>query len=91
MSGYVAGRRSLHDEDLRASLARDQAEVLRKLRKDALSTDDLVMVCHMGRAAVQRHLRSLLWVGKIEREKVTRIHRGRSYEVETGRYKAVQI
>jgi len=71
-----------------ARLRRDEAEVLAAIQQGAQSTDDLVMVCNMGRAAVQSHLRHLLDAGMIEREKVTSNYGGKPHEVGTGRYRA---
>ena len=72
-----------------ARLQRDEAEVLAALQKEPLSTDDLVMVCNMGRAAVQIHLQHLLGSGRIERETAISNYGGKPHLVRTGRYRAV--
>lgn len=68
---------------------RDEDEVLAALQKEPQSTDDLVMLCHMGRAAVQGHLRHLSETGMIEREMSESDYGGKPHLVRTGRYMAV--
>lgn len=89
MSGYVAGRRSLHNQSSLAVVQRDELEILQAIRNGPQSTADLAMVCNMGQDTVQRHCRNLLRSGRIERETVTRIHKAGAHVVGTGRYKAV--
>lgn len=72
-----------------ARLQKDEAEVLAALQKEPLRADDLEMVCNMGRAAVQIHVKNLLAAGKIERETAVSSYGGRPHEVRTGRYRAV--
>lgn len=67
---------------------RDEDEVLAAIRQGPQSTDDLVMVCHMGRAAVQGHLRHLSETGTIEREMAMSEYGGKPHLVRTGRYQA---
>jgi len=86
MSGHVG---SHHFPKSPARLQRDEAEVLAALQKEPQSTDDLVMVCNMGRAAVQIHLQHLLGAGMIEHEKTTSNYGGRPHPVSTGRYRAI--
>lgn len=67
---------------------RDEAEVLAAIQQGPQSTDDLVMVCNMGRAGVQIHLHHLLGADRIERETATSNYGGKPHEVRTGRYQA---
>jgi len=85
MSGHVG---SHHFPKSPARLLKDEAEVLAALQKEPQSTDDLVMVCNMGRAAVQIHLQHLLGAGRIERETAISNYGGKPHEVRTGRYLA---
>ena len=86
MSGHVG---SHHFPKSPARLLKDEAEVLAALQKEPQSTDDLVMVCNMGRAAVQIHLQHLLGAGRIERETAISNYGGKPHEVRTGRYQAI--
>jgi hypothetical protein len=86
MSGHIG---SHHFPKSPARLQRDEAEVLAALQKEPQSTDDLVMVCNMGRAAVQIHLQHLLGAGRIERETAISNYGGKPHEVGTGRYRAI--
>ena len=87
MSGYVGG--NTYWEGKSARLQRDEAEVLAALQKEPLRSDDLIMVCNMGRHEVWIHLHNLLEAGKIEREKATSNYGGLPHEVRTGRYRAI--
>ena len=86
MSGHVG---SHHFPRSPARLRRDEAEVLAALQKEPQSTDDLVMVCNMGRAAVQIHLQHLLGSGRIERETAISNYGGKPHLVRTGRYQVI--
>jgi len=86
MSGHIG---SHHFPRSPARLLRDEAEVLAALQKEPQSTNDLVMVCNMGRAAVQIHLQHLLGAGRIEREMAISNYGGKPHEVRTGRYQAI--
>ena len=86
MSGHVGNH---HFPKSPARLQRDEAEVLAALQKEPQSTDDLVMVCNMGRAAVQIHLQHLLGAGRIERETAISNYGGKPHLVRTGRYQAI--
>jgi predicted transcriptional regulator len=70
-------------------LQRDEAEVLAAIQQGPQSTNDLVMVCNMGRAAVQGHLHNLAEAGRIEREMVISNYGGKPHLVRTGRYQAI--
>ena len=75
-----------------SKLARRQwheAEVLAAIQQGPQSTDDLVMVCHMGRHEIWIHLQHLLDAGKIELEKTTSNYGGKPHAVRTSRYKAI--
>ena len=85
MSGHIG---SHHFPKSPARVQRDEAEVLAALQKEPQSTNDLVMVCNMGRAAVQIHLQHLLGSGRIEREMAISNYGGRPHPVRTGRYLA---
>ena len=85
MNGHVG---SHHFPKSPARLLKDEAEVLAALQKEPQSTNDLVMVCNMGRAAVQIHLQHLLGAGRIERETAISNYGGRPHPVRTGRYRA---
>ena len=85
MSGHIG---SHHFPRSPARLQRDEAEVLAALQKEPQSTNDLVMVCNMGRAAVQIHLQHLLGAGMIERETAISNYGGKPHPVRTRRYKA---
>ena len=86
MSGHIG---SHHFPRSPARVQRDEAEVLAALQKEPQSTNDLVMVCNMGRAAVQIHLQHLLGAGMIEREMAISNYGGRPHPVRTGRYRAI--
>jgi predicted transcriptional regulator len=86
MSGHIG---SHHFPRSPASLLKDEAEVLAALQNEPQSTADLVMVCNMGRAAVQIHLQHLLGSGRIEREMAISSYGGKPHQVRTGRYRAV--
>ena len=86
MSGHVG---SHHFPKSPARLLRDEAEVLAALQKEPQSTNDLVMVCNMGRAAVQIHLQHLLGSGRIERETAISNYGGKPHLIRTGRYRAI--
>jgi len=86
MSSHVG---SHHFPKSPARVQRDEAEVLAALQKEPQSTNDLVMVCNMGRAAVQIHLQHLLGAGRIERETAISNYGGRPHPVRTGRYQAI--
>jgi predicted transcriptional regulator len=70
-------------------LQRNEAEVLAAIQQAPQSTDDLVMVCNMGRHDVWIHLHNLLDAGKIDQEKATSNYGGRPHLVRTGRYRAI--
>jgi len=72
----------------RMRLQRNEAEVLAAIQQGPQSTEDLVMVCNMGRHEVWTHLHSLLDAGKIELEKTTSNYGGKPHLVRTGRYRA---
>ena len=86
MSEWVA--RTIRESEL-ARQQRHEDEVLAAIQQGPQSTDDLVMVCHMGRHEVWIHLHSLLDTGKIELEKTTSNYGGKPHEVRTGRYQAI--
>ncbi len=86
MSGHIG---SHHFPRSPARVQRDEAEVLAALQKEPQSTNDLVMVCNMGRAAVQIHLQHLLGAGRIERETAISNYGGKPHPVRTGRYQAI--
>jgi hypothetical protein len=69
-------------------LQRNEAEVLAAIQQASRSTDDLVMVCNMGRHEVLTHLHHLLDAGRIEHEKATSNYGGWPHKVWTGRYRA---
>ena len=85
MSEWVA--RTIRESEL-ACRQRHEDEVLAAIQQGPQSTDDLVMVCHMGRHEVWIHLHSLLDAGKIELEKTTSNYGGKPHEIRTGRYQA---
>jgi predicted transcriptional regulator len=87
MSGHVGGHPYLKSGPAR--LQRDESEVLAAIQQGPQSTDDLVMICNMGRAAVQGHLRNLAEAGRIEREKAVSNYGGKPHLVRTGRYRAI--
>ena len=82
MIGHVG---SHHFPKSPARLQRDEAEVLAALQKEPQSTDDLVMVCNMGRAAVQIHLQHLLGC---RQDRAREDHRATTAE---GRTRSVQV
>jgi predicted transcriptional regulator len=82
------GARTIRESQL-ARRQQHEAEVLAAIRQGPQSTEDLVMVCNMGRHEVWTHLQSLLDAGKIERETATSNYGGKPHEVGTGRYQAI--
>lgn len=87
MSGHVGGHG--FPKSGPARMQKDEAEILAAIQQGPQSTNDLVMVCHMGRAAVQGHLRHLSETGLIEREMAISNYGGKPHLVRTGRYQAI--
>jgi hypothetical protein len=86
MSGNIRCR-TIRESEL-ARRRRHEGEVLAALQKEPLNSDDLTMICNMGRHEVSNHLNNLLDAGKIERETAISNYGGKPHEVGTGRYRA---
>ena len=80
--------RTIRNSEL-ARRQRHEDEVLAAIQQGPQSTEDLVMVCNMGRHEIWIHLHNLLVAGRIELEKTTSNYGGRPHEVRTGRYQAI--